>query len=190
MSEFPYNAVDVSGVNGVGGYVVINKISTEKTKRGHICCKKCCDVRRAVIILNLINIAFIIGCILSLYGLKYIWNNPEEYSNETDDQSFQTTLDTIEKIPYHWIMFVSIIHIGISWIGIVGAFNYKVYMIGFAALMYIFDVVLSICQWKFLAAFIAALFAYPHLYLMQEIKHGIMSQESYKSNEEYSCCCV
>lgn len=73
--------------------------------------------------------------------------------------------------------------------GIIGAWKYKIYMVGFTLMMYLLDAAMAILGLNPSHAIISLLFAYPHFYLMREIQQGIMTEENYP-NEEHSCCCV
>lgn len=76
-----------------------------------------------------------------------------------------------------------------SGIGIAGGYYYNIYMTGIAAAAYCFDVLLSLIQFNLGGVLYGAFFAYPHFFLIKEIRAGTMSKENY-ANEEMSCCCV
>lgn len=139
-------------------------------KQGHKSYGGCCDTRRAVIIVNSINLFLIIINFLSLYIFSGSYNN-NPYANRNVIHTMQ------------------LVRIIVCIIGILGSMYYKVYMIGLAAMMYILDALMNLIGFNIIHLIISALFAYPHFFLMQEIKDNIMTVENYP-NEEHSCCCV
>ena len=67
--------------------------------------------------------------------------------------------------------------------------RYNVWMVGFAAAVYYADFVMALVALNIPRSVYMAFFLYPHFFLIQEIRSGIMSPENYP-NEEQSCCCV
>jgi hypothetical protein len=152
-------------------------------KQGHTCCGCCCDVRRAVIVVNLLAgtyLLMMVQWIFALVALRYDYNYK------------------------YWALLVmnclQLVPVGM---GIFGAVYYNGWFIGVAALHYTLQF-LFICNvsWYNLAmpndlpldepiamAVAMALCAYPHFMLISEIRGGIMSPENYE-NEQHSCCCV
>lgn len=134
------------------------------TKQGHKCCGGCCDTRRATIIVNGVNVVLII---LAILNVTFSANAGKHTS-------------------FHIFCAIKLI---VSIIGMIGAINYKMYLIGAAGSMYVIEAVLSIISLDFFGAIKSLFFAYPHYFLMQEIKQEIMTKENYP-NEEHSMCCV
>jgi hypothetical protein len=159
-------------------------------KQGHTCCGCCCDVRRAVIVVNLLAgtyLLMIVQWIVAVVALR------DEY-NYT-----------------FWVLLVmnclQLVPVGM---GIFGAVYYNGWFIGVASLHYtlqflfycnvslydaidlagLIDVPLAMpIDEPFATAVAMALCAYPHFMLISEIRGGIMSPENYE-NEQHSCCCV
>jgi hypothetical protein len=144
------------------------------TKQGHQCCGGVCDVRRAVIVVNLINATLITIAMISISFTKYMYN--ENYHGYYGINGIERTL--------------SVLRIMTSVVGILGALYYKIYLVGFAGTMYAVDSILALLGFNlFPHLIISLLFAYPHYFLMKEMNNGIMTEENYH-NEEHSCCCI
>jgi hypothetical protein len=145
-------------------------MSDDKVKQGHSCCGCCCDMRRAVIIVNIINlVSLLIQVILFL---------------SVDVDGVNTTLFIVASIIGFVVLFV----------GIIGANQFNKWLVGIAGFFYaanvIYLLVLSFAAPSLLfSAALSVLYVYPHVMFVVENGKGIMTQENYK-NEEQSCCCV
>ena len=62
--------------------------SSEKIKQGHNCCGGCCDVRRATIVVNLVNLGLVGLQVMTLISVK----NAAGYLNNVDDDEVQAAL--------------------------------------------------------------------------------------------------
>ena len=129
-------------------------------KLGHNCCGGCCDVRRAVVIVNIIN------AVLLILGL-----------------GSEVTLPIIV------FLVIQTVRILLSVAGIVGAVKFNQVGVGLAMFGYVFDAVMALLGFNLLGLLFPLMFAYPHGFLIKEIRAGIMTKENYAS-EEHSCCCV
>lgn len=155
-------------------------------KQGHKCCSCCCDVRRATIIVNIIAAVLNAMSILAVLSAKGVVANAQD----ADDDEIQQAVADFEAIPVGpWFYVVQVLRVGLALAGIFGALKYKVPLIGAAAAMYIGDIILSLVNFEIAGVVLAGFFLYPHFFLIQEIRQGIMSQENYV-NEQHSCCCV
>ena len=147
----------------------VNRNATDNEgKLGGKCCGCCCDYRRAVIIVNAVGIALgLLGLVLSfgLSGSGFIF----------------VILDIIFSI-----------------VAIVGAIQYNVIMVGLTVawlvIQFVHTVVVVIIVGGtvldiVLSVVITALFIYPHVGFIREVKSGVMSRETYP-REEFSCCCA
>jgi hypothetical protein len=151
-------------------------------KQGHVCCGCCCDVRRAVIIVNTLNGILLFGGLIFVLIEKW---------QSTDGTTVRIPLRiTDHPIQYNIMISISIVFGCISIIGIYGAMKLRIWMISLAATMYLIDTITGLInldqQWD--GVLIALLFFYPHLMLIREIRKGIISYDTYRSREEYSCC--
>ena len=170
-------------------------------RRGHSCCGCCCDMRRAVIIVNIINIIF---AFIGLIGFSVLVADTKEITTTTDGNGSTTTGTTtfsgidddytlgeyeiVKGFAPLVIIMVLLSMVAFS-LGIVGAMRYKVWMIVVAIVVYCISAVMELLSLNLLGFAITALFAYPHFVLVSEIRRGIMTKETYPI-EQQSCCCV
>jgi hypothetical protein len=157
---------------------------SSRVKQGHKCCGGCCDVRRAVIIVNLISV-FSVVFGLALFASALVRSDFEEKMN---GQTVGMVIAILEMVFYG--------------MGVYGAISYNQWLVASALALYSALVVYSIASvvnsvlmadefwyFYFFGVLRNALFAYPHWFLIQEIRSGIMTVENYP-NEKHSCCCV
>jgi len=173
-----------------------------QVKQGASCCGCCCDMRRAVIIVDAIQLILaIVAAVLYLSGRELISQGLDD--SEYDLTSYENALK-ISGI-------ISAVGVAFYVLGIVGASIYNMFLVGFAALWYIVSFVLSIVfsikavnefnndntgqdipvgyGSLIISGIITALFVYPHVGLIVELKNGTMSAVTYP-REQQSCCCV
>ena len=168
---------------------VVDSSKVGGVKQGHKCCGVCCDTRRAVIIVNLVNIGL---TAIALFGIAFAKANVENIQNnadQIDDDELMATLEGFNDLPLGTIIAVAILRIAASACGVAGAYFYNIWLVGISALAYVLEFIFSLIGLQIDGAVIAALFAYPHYFFIQEVRKGIMSKENYP-NEEHSCCCV
>ena len=164
----------------------------DETKKGSMCCGGCCDMRRAVIILNTI------GIILGLIAV---------IAYSSTDVLVQSLNEEVQKV-FEDALLTTYILIGIgiaaSLVGIWGAYSYNILGVGFSAFIIVaFFITETVMAIQFVnkydlplptvnilvGALIDALVLYPHVGLIVEIKNGTMTPETYP-REKASCCCV
>lgn len=73
--------------------------------------------------------------------------------------------------------------------GIYGAVKYKVWAVGASLVGYIAQGIWALITFDVTTLVVSSLFAYPHVYLIMEMRNGIMSEDTYEQ-EKFSCCCV
>lgn len=169
-----YEAIHTTVVSDRFRDVIGDGRSPPAGKQGHKCCGGCCDTRRAVIIVNTVNAIMISMSIISIYLLKEVYNEPNYYHGFGNAGIYRT---------------ISVLRIFICIIGIIGALYYKIHMIGFTVMMYLLDAIMNFIGFNPMYSIVSLLFAYPHFFLMSEIKNDIMTPDNYH-NEEHSCCCI
>jgi uncharacterized membrane protein YecN with MAPEG domain len=166
------------------GHVQPGHIVDSPSKQGHKCCGCCCDTRRAVIIVNLVNIVLLmIGMIVLIVAHNKV--SPDDYS----DDKVKSQVQTFENVPLAALIAIPIVLMLCCVAGIVGANKYNIYLVGSAAVAYCVVFIMDLIAVNIVGAIIAALFAYPHFVFIHEVRRGIMSNETYHI-EEQSCCCV
>ena len=158
---------------------MMNNYDTLDQKQGHICCGCCCDVRRGSIIVDIISIVTLIVDIIALFAISTI--------DDADDDHIQQALEDLNPLSLT-VIFVSEIFLlgGAIWGAI--QFSPSLVLVGF--IVYAIGGIMSMLSFNFIGIITNLLFAYPHWFLYQEIKTGIMSSSNYYYIEEQSCCCV
>ena len=153
-------------------------------KQGHKCCGGCCDMRRAVIIVNIINCTFLLLAIMSLAAIKGA--DPDNY---TDDEVSKALAD-VDGESVGAVIAISVIKLAINALGIYGALQYNIIMVGLSCAVYCIDFFFALLAVNIFGLLYAGFFAYPHFFYIKEVKAGTMTPENYPINERQSCCCV
>jgi hypothetical protein len=152
-------------------------VTTRRNKQGHTYCggcgpcggdRCCCDMRRAVIIVNIINIIIIV--------LDIIDEVPSYNKTFDDDQSYAAQMDVYHNGEHlgHLIAFGTVC-ILLSAAGIVGALRYNVYLVAIAATAYCFTLVMTLVALNPYGLLCPGFFAYPHFFFIKEVREGTMS---------------
>jgi hypothetical protein len=149
-------------------------VTTESAGRGHIFCGFCCDMRRAVIIVNTVNISLVIlsSLLILVFSLHFDFDGED-----------------IRAPSIQEVIRISLPAVILSGFGITGALKFKYWMIVLVGFYYGFMVLLDMIILDIPGVVRGGLFCYPHVILSQEIDKGIMSEENYP-NAKHSCCCV
>ena len=177
----------------------IIKMSEEKQgeeKQGKKCCGFCCDFRRAVIVMAILGIIeFTILIIVQVFGIAF---GASIVAEAEDDDLVQAsgigiavTSGLIAGLYAIGLLF-SIFHLlaalkySVCMLATVLVFNFigLGYDIYYATLVGGDLMIGLICY----CIVVAAIYIYPTVGLLMEIKEGIMSPETYP-REAYSCCC-
>jgi hypothetical protein len=159
---------------------------TGKLKQGHRCCGGCCDVRRAVIIVNIVGLATNgLMLIFFLAGASFL---NQMASALDDDQAVSDAHSTLD-FGAVGIVTYSIVHMAAQGIGIYGAIHYNQLMVGLCFVFYVISFIVSGVQVSIVGLVINGFFGYPHFYFLKEVRSGILSEETYPT-EKQSCCCV
>jgi hypothetical protein len=192
--------------------------SSTGEKQGHIFCGFCCDVRRAVIVLNIIGMVVTFCSILfSLLGLTLVdiaddivhnvnisdisnattFNDDLFWDNSTNTSMFESAnmTEIVEGFDSVKDPVTSIFKIVV----VVMIIGFGVHLITFlGAIHYNYYFVSVGVIWSLLNYFIVpgsglillTFYLYPHIMFILEIRTGIMSEYTYGVREEHSCCCV
>ena len=156
-------------------------------KQGHKCCGGCCDVRRAVMIVNIVNATLLLFGMFGVLATNKLSGQAEDLYD--DDEMLETLAEFSNSFPLGAFIAIQVVKILCSVAGIIGALKFNIYLTGVAAAAYCIDVLMALIEFSVGGIVYAALFAYPHFYFIKEVRAGIMSKENYH-NEEMSCCCV
>jgi hypothetical protein len=155
-------------------------------KRGHLCCGGCCDMRRAVVVVNIVQAALLL---LGIMGAISFAKSSAEGSDEIDDDEFKAAYEEFSRLPVGGFIAIQSLKIICCILGIFGALHYNLYMTGIAAAAFCFDFVRAMVGFNIFGLIFSGFFAYPHFFFIKEVREGIMSKENY-NNERMSCCCV
>eukprot|EP00566_Odontella_aurita_P023650 CAMPEP_0113558864 /NCGR_PEP_ID=MMETSP0015_2-20120614/18585_1 /TAXON_ID=2838 /ORGANISM="Odontella" /LENGTH=205 /DNA_ID=CAMNT_0000460451 /DNA_START=76 /DNA_END=694 /DNA_ORIENTATION=+ /assembly_acc=CAM_ASM_000160 len=142
-------------------------------KRGHLCCGGCCDVRRASMIVNAVNTGIVLLSIFTTLAARNV-------AADMDDDRAQD----LAEAPIGAWMAVMCIEIVLSGVAAYGARSYNQWLVGVGAVMYSVHCVMSLIILNIGAVMYSAFFAYPHFFLISEIRKGIMTPENYPNEEQ------
>ena len=181
-------------------------------KEGHSFCGCLCDMKRACIIIDIINI-FIAAMAILLFVVA--WMNERNNEDAEIDNSFRAANDSetingtalwtnttdidgdevddaYEQFVRAWritLMVILIISVLSFTIGIIGSLRYSAGMVFCTGIWHCFLFTVNMLGLNLLGALVNILFAYPHFVLVHEIRQGIMNRDRYPL-EKQSCCCV
>lgn len=184
MTETNYTLGVPDGIEQgqVGGGVV----SGVGVKQGHRCCGGCCDVRRATIVVDIIH-ACLIG--MSLMSVLAAHNLASSNAVVYDDDTMAAALDEFKNQPMGVFLASTAIQVVAALCGIAGAVKFNVPLVGVAAASYVVQIILALIRLDVIGLIYPGFFLYPHVFLIKEMRAGIMTPENYP-NEKHSCCCV
>jgi len=155
-------------------------------KEGHICCYCCCDVRRAVMIMDILMILMVvIGALTLISGAQIV----EQVAAIADDDEVKQGAALLQNFPIGLFVISTSIQLVCYGFGVYGALKYRPAFVMIALFAYLAYTVLSLTAGSFGGMIFGIVFAYPHWYLYDEMKAGVMSPETYPY-ERYSMCCV
>jgi hypothetical protein len=166
--------------------IAIDATAMGTGKQGHSCCGSCCDVRRAVIIVNIITITFASLGIVTMGGLMAA--SSASYDDDEVQEAMSAFNEGVNLSMGIAIAFAAIKIIANS-LGIYGAVKYNIWMVGVSLSVHCVDFVMGVFALNAAGLVMGALFAYPHFFFIKEVRSGIMSEATYV-NEKQSCCCV
>mmetsp|Transcript_21361 Transcript_21361/g.46333 ORF Transcript_21361/g.46333 Transcript_21361/m.46333 type:complete len:181 (-) Transcript_21361:223-765(-) len=157
-------------------------------KRGKICCGACCDMRRATIVVNIVNLCFLGVALMGMIAALSVSSNLDKYSDDAlFDDEFESDLNDLKGLGIVGIFVVLVLAIGHA-LGLYGAVSYKPWMVMTSFVFYCLSTIFALVRLDPFCI-MYALFAYPHYFLWEEIRAGIMTPDNYP-NEIHSCCCV
>eukprot|EP00980_Cylindrotheca_fusiformis_P016546 scaffold4961_cov80-Cylindrotheca_fusiformis.AAC.2 len=165
-----------------------NALGPQKGRENHLFFGCCCDVRRAVLIVNIITICS--NLLLTFFvfiGAQLVEGNPSAYTDQmqadVSDEDLKTEMTVLE--------IVTVVVVGVSCIlhafGVSGALKYNSTHVKVAAVSYGIALVLNLFNFNLVSIAVGAIFLYPHIVLIKEIKSGVMTPYNY---ENIQACCV
>ena len=131
----------------------------EVERQGHLLFGFVCDMRIAVVFLNIFNIVAIsVGIIIT--GLQF--------------KTFSAAWYAFEN---------GFLSIALSIVGALGALNYVLWMVGVATAGFAIGFLIDLFGLHLIGILVGGLVLYPHVVLTYEIHEGIMSKETYPREE-------
>jgi hypothetical protein len=183
-----YKADDVSGSSTVTSAGLENGAPVIATtgRQGHLFCGYCCDMRRAVAILNILTITWaLLGFILFKFPL---FESSVAAADVDDDKtSYAADNKNKESFDFFFILSPAIV---LPAFGLWAAIRFKKYMICLLAFWYTFDFLLCLIIFDYVGATVSGIATYAHVVFYSQLDHGIMTVDTYHANERHSCCCV
>jgi hypothetical protein len=126
--------------------------------------------------------------LVSIAGYAKIYN-PDNY----DDDEVKATMEEVgvamAGVSIPLIITLTVIRFLLNGAGIWGAVKYNQYAVGASLFAYGAEFILSLVHFNVSGLILNGFFAYPHVFLIKEIRSGIMTPETYQV-EKQSCCCV
>jgi hypothetical protein len=156
-------------------------------REANLCCGSCCDLLRACIIVNIVQI------ILSgLAALFVIWGIAlfDTIDLSDDDQVAQETEAMLEQTGKILLIaqIKNVLGILFGIVGIVGAVKYNGVLVLIAGIYNIISVIACGVLLDPLGAIVSGVYAYVHIALFLALKKGQIKRETYHDRERYCCC--
>jgi hypothetical protein len=149
-----------------------------RTKQGHSFLFCLCDMRRAVIIVD------IVGVILNNAIIAYTiitFDEPGEGEEIPRDIMLYGLWPRIAFLSAYGVCRLC---------GMFGALTFSILPILIALLMEIVHIIFCMLAKEWVGIPLCLIILYPHPFLCRELYSGIMTKENYKSDERQSCCCI
>jgi hypothetical protein len=167
--------------------------SSSSDRESHVFCGFCCDLRRAVLILNSITATFHFLMMIGMFaGFSFLNHNSDSIVDAMDDdvakEQFESWAEhgnfkAIEALV--GILFIG--SIAMHGCGIYGAYKFEMWGVVTAAISYAISCLLGLISLNFLHVIVAGVFLYPHVVMIKEMQEDIMTEDNYSSVS--SCCC-
>jgi hypothetical protein len=165
-------------------YVPMHQPGTMAPKQSHVCCACCCDTRRAVIVVNIISLAFASLAILSIAMIT-----SDEYKAEFDDDAVRAALDEIDGAKVGMTIGFASLGMICSAFGIYGATRFNQWAVMVAGSWYVGELVRGLVYLDFGSVIMSGFFAYPHVVFWQELRKGVMNPMTYPQEAQCCSCC-
>jgi hypothetical protein len=159
-----------------------NVDGARQARQGHLCFGCCCDTRRAVIIVNSINMFVdVLGIISSATFSSAGFASDDEYRSALQSE--------IGGKAIVFSIVVLVLGMICQAAGIYGAHTFNKIGVTIGAIWYALECFRSIVFLNLVGAIISGFFCYPHIVFLQEMKAGIMTPEKYPDEETCCACC-
>jgi hypothetical protein len=185
MTSLEHKDINLGANEGNGGGVYYSDpeaVPKGSGRRGQLFLG-CCDMRRAVLIVNFVYIAYV----FTVLGIFCI--SSDHVAENWEDDTVIKEWNKYSDIIIGAVIVLNTVAVAFAAMGLFGALRYSKCLVMTAAIWYCIVGCLSLLGLDFWVFLMSALFAYPHFVFAQELKQGIMTEENYP-NEVQSCCCV
>ena len=166
--------------------VVASAVVAERRTWATNCCGCCCDMRTAVIWVNVVSLIFTIPLALIFVSSATAMNSvdftdADFYQGIDDDEVAAQTAETMAQMNEMMgatngimagVIAVVVIRMICSVIGIYGATKYKVWPVMVSLVAFLMEFVFNAVVLNFLGLIMPGFFAYPHLFFIRELKRN------------------
>lgn len=156
--------------------------TTAVGRRSHLYFGFGCDMRRAVLIVNVITI------LMAFVALILFFSASAYLSNGSDDENVNAYAMGNFGVFAAVVVLNTVLATTFAGLGIWGALHFNMYFVIAAAIWHAISAVLSLVYGDLVGAVMAGCFLYPHVVLAQEMQRGIMTESNYP-REKKNCCC-
>lgn len=158
-----------------------------KGRRGHLFCGCLCDMRRAVIGVNIASIVIAIVEICFLIAFLALYEEIMANADTTGTTEWFSVNESISKGILGTSLGFCVVSLVFYSIGIHGAKTFNSCMVITALIYHCISAVFNLIALNILGMLLSILFVYPHVLLMMEIRNGSMNEQNY-INEKKGCC--
>jgi len=174
------------GMQDTTSPVVASAVVAERRTWATNCCGCCCDMRTAVIWVNVVSLIFTIPLALIFVSSATAMNSvdftdADFYQGIDDDEVAAQTAETMAQMNEMMgatngimagVIAVVVIRMICSVIGIYGATKYKVWPVMVSLVAFLMEFVFNAVVLNFLGLIMPGFFAYPHLFFIRELKRN------------------
>lgn len=154
-------------------------MTSKQGKQGHSFLFCLCDMRRAVIMMDILAIiGSLIGLLVTILVEKYA---------DKDDEELAVLLDGFD---FWALIVIQVVAVICYFSGLVGALRFSICPVLITILWEITYGALCAYDKNWTGLGVAIFWLYPHLFLCRELAQGVMTEENYVESERQSCCCV
>jgi uncharacterized membrane protein YqhA len=170
-----------------------NDEESEHERKSHMCCLSCCDLVRACIIVDVVDICLTsIVMLLSCLGYDESFVQALDFAvfdaiRDSDAAAFQDN-DRIEGAVPSVVLVMTSCGIFFSAMGILGASRFLPYPVLCSAIWNCVYLIWAISDGRYLGSVVTGFFAYPHFALFGALHNGQITRNNFRKTEEYCCC--
>lgn len=180
---------------------------SSQTRKADLCCRCCCDLVRACIIVDVCDFLLsIMLVVLSVLGLEIddrfintidfsVYNDSNNNDDmmvidDDDDNEMFRQEDNSDRLRMSVTVITIMTGCGIlfSLIGILGAYKLQKYLVLCTAIWYCVDFIRSAVTLQWVNSVVVACFAYPHFALFMALRKNKITRENYSATEKHCCC--